>query len=146
MAGGHTSRTRFWTLVSCSTLILLIFYTFFYRFLIAFSEYKTYATIPPIKTHLNLSQFPYILSFFFSLFHLYSFCFFFYSFFGGQFRGKKGSREGGNRPTDLGHKEVNHWGKSKFASFYPKNFLPRRGYVFLPQDDWSLLPPTLHFF
>jgi len=27
-----------------------------------------------------------------------------------------------NRSTDLGHKEVNPWDKSKFASFYPQIF------------------------
>jgi len=61
----------------------------------------------------------------------------------------------------LGHKEVNPWGKSKFASFYPKNFLPwvkktlswgikRTRFrftpmidVFLPQEGWSLFALTL---
>jgi len=48
---------------------------------------------------------------------------FFLAFLGDNLGVKKGQGRGGNRPTDLGHKEVNPWGKSKFASFYPKNFL-----------------------
>jgi len=61
----------------------------------------------------------------------------------------------------LGHKEVNRWGKTKSASFYPNFFLPwvkrlflggikrsrfrftPRDDAFLPQDDWSLFTPTL---
>jgi len=66
-----------------------------------------------------------------------------------------------NRSTDLGHKEVNPWDKSKFASFYPQKlftvgkktlslgikrtrfrFTPTVD-VFLPQEGWSLFAPTL---
>jgi len=91
--------------------------------LTAFSAYKTYATIPPINTPLNIHQF---LTFSPSSSHSFTFIvlLLFFSFFGGQFRGKKGSKEGENRPTDLRHKKVNLWSKSKFASFNPKNFLP----------------------
>jgi len=80
------------------------------------------ATIPAINTPLNLHHF---LTFSPSSSHSFTFVVFVsFNFFRGQFRSKKWSREGENRPTDLGHKEVNPWGKSKFASFYPKNILP----------------------
>jgi len=49
---------------------------------------------------------------------------FFLAFLGANLGVKKGQGMGEDRPTDLRHKGVNSWGKSKFASFYPKNFLP----------------------
>ena len=117
-------NTFFW-LWSVVQLWFYWFFTrffFFYSFLIVFSAYKTYATISPSKYLIKPSPFPHILSFFFSLFHLYSF--FFLAFLEANLGVKKGQGRGENTPTDLGHKEVNPWGKSKFASFYPKNFLP----------------------
>ena len=112
--------TFFWLWSVVQPWFYWFFTSFFYSFLTAFSAYKTYATIPPINTPLNLHHF---LTFSPSSSHSFTFIVFF-SFLGASLGVKKGQGSGENRPTDLGHKEVNSWGKSKFASFYPKNFLP----------------------
>ena len=49
--------------------------------------------------------------------------------------------------TYLGHKEVNPWGKSKYASFYPKNFLPWvKKYSFLGYKKNHICPKMAALF
>jgi len=111
LASVQNPRTRFFDFPQLFNLDFIDFLqVFFYSFLTAFSAYKTYATIPPYKYPLKPSPFPHILSFF-SLFHLYSFRFFFIAFLGanlgvkkGQGRGKIGQPTWGTKRSTLGVK------------------------------------------
>jgi len=122
LVGGHNSRTCSLDFGQLFNLDFIDFlHVFFYSFLTTFSAYKIYATIPPINTPLNLHHF---LKFSPSSSHSFTFIVFvfFIAFLGANLGVKKGQRRGENRPTDLGHKEVNPWGKSNLLLFTPKTF------------------------